>query len=139
MNLNDDALGAPHNVSGAAGSTWAPEEVPQLTIDVYRKGDFIFIISTVAGVGPGDLDISIDNNVLYIRGVRRKPYNDKECDVLLSECFFGEFSREITINEKIVIEGITARIKDGILTIVIPIQKVLSRKISVETGTAASQ
>lgn len=131
MNPNDDSLSSLNSTN----TTWTPEEVPQLTVDVYRKEDYIYIISTVAGVSPKDLDISIDNNVLSIRGIRRKPYDDKNCDVLLSECFFGEFSRELTINEKIIIEGISAKIKDGILTIIIPIQKVLSRKINVELGS----
>ena len=112
-------------------ASWTPEPVPQLTVDVYRKDDIIFVVSTVAGVSGEDLDVSIDNNVLSIKGIRRKPYADDDCDLLLNECFWGEFYRELTINEKIDISKINADLNAGILVIQIPIDKMLTRKISV--------
>ncbi len=112
-------------------AAWTPEPVPQLTVDVYRKEDIIYVVSTVAGVSNEDLDISMDNNVLSIKGIRRKPYSDEDCDVLLSECFWGEFYRELTINEKIDIAKISADLNEGILVIKIPIDKMLTRKISI--------
>jgi len=112
-------------------TSWTPEPVPQLTVDVYRKDDIIFVVSTVAGVSGEDLDVSIDNNVLSIKGIRRKPYADDDCDLLLNECFWGEFYRELTINEKIDISKINADLNAGILVIQIPIDKMLTRKISV--------
>ncbi len=110
---------------------WTPEPVPQLTVDVYRRDDIIYVVSTVAGVTNEDLDVSIDNNVLSIKGIRRKPYVDSDCDLLLNECFWGEFYRELTINEKIDISKIKADLNAGILVIEIPIDKMLTRKISV--------
>ena len=112
--------------------TWQPEQVPQLTVDVFKKNDVIYIVSTVAGVSPQDLDISIDNNVLSIKGIRKKPYTEGECDILLSECFWGEFYRELIINEKIEIQNIKANIENGILIIEVPVMKILSRKIQVD-------
>ena len=112
-------------------NSWTPEPVPQLTVDVYRRDDIIYVVSTVAGVTNEDLDVSIDNNVLSIKGIRRKPYTDSDCDLLLNECFWGEFYRELTINEKIDISKIKADLNAGILVIEIPIDKMLTRKISV--------
>ena len=107
---------------------WKPEEVPQLTVDVYRKDDIIYVISTVAGVSPQDLDISIEENTLTIKGVRRKPYKEDPANVLLEECFWGEFYRELTINEHLDIDNIKASISNGILTIQIPILQISSQK-----------
>lgn len=116
-----------------ASSTWKPEEVPQLTVDVYRKGDSIFVISTVAGISHSDLDISIENNTLSVKGFRNKPYQTAEIETLLEECVWGEFFREITINENLDVSKIKAILKDGILSIEIPILKILaSRRITVE-------
>jgi HSP20 family protein len=113
--------------------TWKPEEVPQLTVDVYRKGDSIFVISTVAGISHADLDISIENNTLSIKGFRKKPYETVDIETLLEECVWGEFFREITINENLDVSKIKAILKDGILSIEIPILKILaSRRITVE-------
>jgi len=107
---------------------WKPEEVPQLTVDVYRKDDSIFVVSTVAGVQPGDLDISIENNMLSIKGLRKKPYNDEGATVLLEECFWGEFYRELTINENLDVDKIQASLHHGVLSIEIPILKITSQK-----------
>jgi len=107
---------------------WKPEEVPQLTVDVYRKNDSIFVVSTVAGVQPGDLDISIENNTLSIKGIRKKPYNDDGATVLLEECFWGEFFRELTINENLDVDKIQASLHHGVLSVEIPILKITSQK-----------
>lgn len=107
---------------------WKPDEVPQLTVDVYRKGNSIYVISTVAGVNPKDLDISIEENTLSIKGLRQKPYNEDPGNILLEECFWGEFYRELTINENLDIEGIKAGINQGVLTIEIPILQMASQK-----------
>jgi HSP20 family protein len=118
--------------SGAV--SWQPEEVPQLTVDVYRQENTIFIVSTVAGVNPKDLDISIENNTLSIKGVRRKPY-ESGVNLLLEECFWGEFYRELTINENIDVDSIKAAINQGILVVEVPLlQLTPHRKIEVDLG-----
>jgi HSP20 family protein len=121
------------NLQPNSNATWKPEEVPQLTVDVYRKADSIFVVSTVAGISHSDLDISIENNTLSIKGFRNKPYQVEGIEVLLEECVWGEFFREITINENLDVSKIKAILKDGILSIEIPILKILaSRRITVE-------
>jgi HSP20 family protein len=112
--------------------TWQPEEIPQLTVDVYRRENTIYIVSTVAGVSPQDLDISIESTTLSIKGLRKKPYPD-DSNVLLEECFWGEFYRELTINENIDVEGIKATINHGILIIEVPLLQITPhRKIQVQ-------
>lgn len=115
------------------GNNWQPDDVPQLTVDVYKKDQKIFVVSTVAGVNSKQLDISINDNTLSIKGVREKPYSSKDGnEVLLEECFWGQFSREITINETLNVDEIKANLKNGVLTIEIPIYKITAqRKIEV--------
>jgi HSP20 family protein len=116
-----------------ASLSWKPEEVPQLTVDVYRQKDTIFVVSTVAGVNPKDLDISIENNTLSIKGVRRKPYEETVSTILLEECFWGEFYRELTINENIDVDSIKATINQGVLIVEVPILQITPhRKIEVD-------
>lgn len=111
-----------------ANSSWVPEEIPQLTVDVFRDDETIFVVSTVAGIQPEDIDISMENNVLSIKGIRKKPYDDQKNMLLLEECFWGEFHRELTINENLHVDKIKANIDQGILTISIPILKVTTSK-----------
>lgn len=112
--------------------SWKPEEVPQLTVDVYKQGEVIFIVSTVAGVNPKDLDISVENSTLSIKGIRKKPYNEEKSSMLLEECFWGEFYRELTINENIDVDSIKATINQGVLIIEVPLLQITAhRKIEV--------
>jgi HSP20 family protein len=103
-----------------ASDNWQPEEVPQLTVDVYRKENMIYIVSTVAGVRREDIDISIDGNNITIRGNRRRPYAAEQ-GMLLEECFWGEFSRELTISETFDIEKVGAKLENGVLTVEVPV------------------
>lgn len=126
-NLNTTSQSSSSNLS------WKPEEVPQLTVDVYRKGQSIFVISAVAGVSHSDLDVSIENNTLSIKGFRKKPYQSTDTEVLLEECVWGEFYRDLTINENLDVDKIKASIASGILTIEVPILKIVAhRRITVE-------
>lgn len=109
-------------------SQWQPDEVPQLTVDVYKQDDTIFVVSTVAGVNPQDLDISVENQTLSIKGMRSKPYDAPSGNILLEECFWGEFYRELTINESLDVDNIKASLKQGVLTIAIPIIITKSQK-----------
>jgi HSP20 family protein len=116
-----------------ANLSWKPEEVPQLTVDVYRRAQSIFVVSAVAGVSHSDLDVSIENNTLSIKGFRKKPYQSTDSEVLLEECVWGEFYRELTINENLDVDKIKASIAFGILTIEVPILKIVAhRRITVE-------
>ena len=119
--------------NNTTNSTWKPDEVPQLTVDVYRKDQTIYVVSTVAGVNHKDLDIMIENNTLTIKGFRKRPYETAGNEVLLEECVWGEFYRELTINENLDVAGIKAKINLGILSIEIPILKIVAnRRIEVE-------
>ena len=51
---------------------WLPESEGQLTIDVYQTTNDIVIKSTIAGVSPEDLDITITNDMVTIKGKRQK-------------------------------------------------------------------
>jgi len=127
INVNDTK----NNPSNSAD--WKPEEVPQLTVDVYRSGDSIFVVSTVAGVNPKDLDISVEGNTLSVKGIRRRPYSDDDNVLLLEECFWGEFYRELTINENLDVDRIKATLNQGVLIVEVPILKLSShRRIEVD-------
>jgi HSP20 family protein len=127
-----DPQSIPAPMTDDTNSTWSPEEIPQLTVDVYRRENSIFVVSTVAGVSPEDIDISIEGNVLTIKGVRRKPYGDKDNMILLEECFWGEFVRKLTINERLDVDKIQADLNQGILSVELPILKITHhRKITI--------
>lgn len=122
-----------HTAVETHSDEWMPENIPQLTVDMYRKNNSIFVVSTVAGVNEEDLDIQVENNTLYIKGIRKTPYTEGEVVMELAECFWGEFYREIPLTETVNVDEVEAILSsNGILTISIPVLMMTSKKISIK-------
>jgi HSP20 family protein len=92
----------------------------QLTVDVYQTPTEIVIQSTVAGVDPENLDISITNESVTIRGRRERMERVKEEDYFFQECYWGKFARSIILPQEVDGEKAVATIKNGVLTIRLP-------------------
>src|SRR6056297_1024154 len=92
-------------------------EEGQLSVDVYETEDKIIIKSTIAGVKPEDLDISINNDMLTIRGERKEEEGIEEDDYLYKECYWGSFSRTIILPSEVDTQKVEAELENGILTI----------------------
>ena len=92
----------------------------QLTVDVYQTPEEIVIQSTVAGVAPEDIDISITTESVTIKGRREKMERVKDEDYFYQECYWGRFARSIVLPQEIDPERAVATIKNGVLTIRLP-------------------
>ena len=112
---------------------WISEYEGQLTLDVYQTKDNVIIKSTIAGVKTEDLDITIANDMVTIKGERKKEAEVKDDDYFYQECYWGNFSRSIILPVDIDVEGVQAELKDGILTVVLPkAAKAKTKKIKVK-------
>ena len=92
----------------------------QLSIDVFQNPNSIIVKSTIAGVKPGDIDISINNDMLTIRGRREFQEQISEEDYLIKECYWGGFSRSIILPVEVEVEKVEASLDNGVLTVVLP-------------------
>ncbi len=92
----------------------------QLTIDVYQTDNDIVIKSTIAGVKPEDLDVSINNDMVSIRGERKNDEQISEENYYYQECYWGPFSRSVILPVDVLSEKAEASMKNGILTIRLP-------------------
>ncbi len=101
------------------GRSWCSPE-GELTVDVYQTDKDIVVRSAVAGVKAEEIDISVDNDVLTIKGSRKRPEEEKGANHFIRECYWGNFSRRIIIPDEIDPSRIDASMKEGILTIRIP-------------------
>lgn len=112
---------------------WVNEYEGQLTLDVYQTKDNVIIKSTIAGVKSEDLDITIANDMVTIKGERKKEEEVRDEDYFYQECYWGPFSRSIILPVDIDVEGVSAELKDGILTVVLPkAAKAKTKKIKVK-------
>lgn len=103
----------------ATDDTWDEEEaVPgQLAVDVYETKEKLFVKGRVAGVNKADLDVSISDNTLSIRGTLNAGTDEGVENYFVQECYWGEFSRSITLPVPVKEDEIEAVLKDGVLTI----------------------
>lgn len=96
------------------------ESEGQLTIDVYQTDNDIVIKSTIAGVKPEDLDVTINNDMVSIRGERKNEEVVTEENYYYQECYWGSFSRSVILPVDVLSEKSEASMKNGILTIRLP-------------------
>ncbi|OGF26795.1 hypothetical protein A2331_05570 [Candidatus Falkowbacteria bacterium RIFOXYB2_FULL_34_18] len=95
-------------------------EEGQLSIDVFQTPDKLIVKSTIAGVKPEDIDISINNDMLTIRGKRDMYEEIKDEDYLYKECYWGSFSRSIILPVEVEADKIEAFLENGVLTVTLP-------------------
>lgn len=120
-------------VGGEAGEDWLSDYEGQLNIDMYQTKDNVIIKSTIAGVKPEDIDITVANDMVTIKGTRKKEEHISADDYFYQECYWGNFSRSVIIPVDIDSENIEADLKDGILTIIIPkAAKAKTKKVKVK-------
>lgn len=113
-------------------SDWMDREFEgQLSIDVYQKDNNIIVKSTIAGVNPEDLDISVENDMLTIRGKRYHDREIHESDYFFQECYWGGFSRSIILPVDVQFDKIQAELDNGVLTITLP-KAECNKKINVQ-------
>lgn len=105
----------------------------QLTIDVYQTDADLIIKSTVAGVKPEDLDISITNDMVTIRGKRTRDEEIPQEKYFYQECYWGPFSRTVILPADVASDEVEATLRNGILTVRLPkIEKEQTKKIKVK-------
>jgi len=106
----------------------------RLSIDLYETEQDIVIQSTIAGVKAKDLDISVEDEMLTIKGKRQKQEHEdpSEKKYLYQECYWGAFTRKIMLPEEVDASKIKAVIEEGVLTLRIPkIKKEEKKKIKI--------
>lgn len=111
------------------------EEEGQLTIDVYQTDTEIVIKSPVAGVSPQNLDVTITNDMVTIKGRRDSDEKIPKENYFFQELYWGPFSRSVILPTEIEMEQAKAILKDGILTIRLPkVEKETAKKLSIQLG-----
>jgi HSP20 family protein len=104
-----------------------------LTVDVYRDDGDIVIQSTIAGATAADIDISILNDMVTIKGSRSPDVKIRTNDYYYQELYWGPFSRTIILPEEVDADGAKASMKNGILSIRLPtLEKSKTKRLKIE-------
>ena len=114
-------------------SDWFEEDLEgELSVDVYQTPKSIVIKSTIAGVRPEDLDISVNHDMVTIRGKREQQEQINPEDCFCQECYWGNFSRSIILPQEVKPDKVEATLESGVLTLILPkVRKNKARSIKV--------
>ena len=99
---------------------------PQVNIKENNKQ--IEVSAEMPGIDQKDVDISIYNNVLTLRGEKKQEKEDKDGDYYHKECSYGSFHRDIALPCEVEEEKVKADFKKGVLKITLPKKEETQRK-----------
>jgi HSP20 family protein len=108
---------------------WAP------VVDVYEDEDSVVVKAELPGVSEKDIEISVDDSTLMIRGERKTEEEFKEENYHRIERAYGSFQRVLSLPTSVDTEKVEAMYENGVLQITCPKHEgVKPRKIEVKAG-----
>jgi len=119
---------------GIARGAWAP------TVDIYENKDQIVLEAELPGMNREDFELSIENNVLTLRGERRFEKKDESDNYHRVERAYGSFTRSFTLPQTVSPENVAAEYKNGVLRVVLQKrEEVKARRIEIAGEGASTQ
>jgi len=107
---------------------WVP------SIDVSENDSAFTVKAEVPGMDKDDLDITLTDGLLTLKGEKKHERNEEEENYHIVESRYGSFSRTLKLPVDVEMSRIDAKYKDGVLTIVLPkTEEKAPRKIEVNT------
>lgn len=118
---------------GIGRGAWNP------TVDIYENKDHIVLEAELPGMNREDFDLTVENNVLTLRGERRFEKKDEADNYHRVERSYGSFTRSFTLPQKVSGEGAAAEYRNGVLRVSLPKrEEVKARRIEI-TGEGEAQ
>ncbi len=100
---------------------WAEEAGTKApAVDLVEKENAYEIIAEMPGMEPGNVEVTISNGVLTLKGEKKEEKEEKRKNYFMSERRFGSFRRSFQLPDGIDEEKIGAEFKNGVLTVMLP-------------------
>ncbi|HKS08956.1 MAG TPA: Hsp20/alpha crystallin family protein [Pyrinomonadaceae bacterium] len=99
---------------GIGRGAWAP------SVDIYENKDQIVLEAELPGMKQEEFDLSIENNVITLRGERKFEKTDETDNYHRVERSYGSFTRSFTLPQTVSAEGATAEYSNGVLRVTLP-------------------
>ena len=96
------------------GREWLP------SIDVSETKNELVIKAELPGLDPKDIDISMNNGYLTIKGEKKHEKEEKDENYHLIERSYGSFTRSVRLPREVQNDKITASFKNGVLRVTLP-------------------
>ena len=126
--------------TSARNSEDSPDmEAWAVPLDVTQQGENTVIRASMPGVSPEDIQVSIEDNVLTIRGHSAKEVLDEGETYLMRERRTGSFHRALRLPDSVDPDKVEPRYEHGVLTISVPkAEAKRARQLQVQVGASQS-
>jgi HSP20 family protein len=110
-----------------------------IPLDVIAKDDNIIVRATLPGVAPDDIQVSVEDNVLTIRGQTADQFQNGDGSYLMRERRVGSFHRALRLPDTVDTDKAHPEYEHGVLTITIPkAEAKKARHLTVQVGSSGS-
>jgi HSP20 family protein len=106
----------------AATAEWTP------SVDIKEEDDRYVLLADLPGVSPEDIEVTMENGILTLRGERNTEARTVRSGYKRIERVYGSFYRRFSLPDTADAEGIAARYNNGVLEIVIPKRSMVQPK-----------
>ena len=96
---------------------WAPQ------IELFQRGNELVVRADLPGLDRDDVNVEVENGVLWITGERREQHEDRREGFYHSERSYGSFHRAIPLPDGVNEDQINAQFRDGVLEVTIPVPR----------------
>ena len=108
-----------------------------LKVNVSEDENAFHVTAELPGVDEKEVDLSISNNTLILKGEKKEEKEEKKDNTYYKECSYGSFHREVPLAMEIDENKVDASFKNGVLTVTLPKTKAAKehvKKIAVKSS-----
>ncbi|SRR6266545_2667236 len=118
---------------GIGRGAWNP------SVDIYENKDQIVLEAELPGMNREDFELSVENNVITLRGERQFEKKHESDNYHRVERSYGSFTRSFTLPQTVSADGTTAEYRNGVLRVTLPKrEETKARRIEIAGEGAAS-
>lgn len=110
----NDLFASPSEPTDETVNRWSP------SVDIAETDSGFEVRAELPGVKQDDVNVSVRDNVLTLRGEKRQEETDEGKNYRRVERHYGSFQRAFTLPPNVNPEAITANYRDGVLTLTVP-------------------
>jgi HSP20 family protein len=127
-------VGRSFDEEGIARGSWSP------SVDIYENKDQIVLEAELPGMKREDFDLSVENNVITLRGERHFEKKEDTDNYHRVERAYGSFTRSFTLPNTVTGEGASADYRNGVLRVTLPKrEETKARRIEIKDEGAGDQ
>jgi HSP20 family protein len=110
-----------------------------MPMEAFRRGEEFLVVLDLPGVDLGDVEVTVERNVVSIRATRRPVHQENE-EVIVDERPQGEFSRQLFLGDNLDSGRLNASMREGVLTLTIPVAEASKpRRVDIGPGAQAQE